>query len=80
MMQKKPLQKSIDAWDGKVDVRSKTSLLDRVRERDKIRKWKPPFFEYVNEFEREYVDIHLYWSAKIIRSIKNVPKKMRELP
>lgn len=72
---KEALQKSIDAWDGKVDVRSKTSLLDRVREREKIRKWKPPFFEYVNEFDREYVDIHLYWSAKIIRSIKNVPKK-----
>ena len=38
---KEALQKSIDAWDGKVDVRSKTSLLDRVREREKIRKWKP---------------------------------------
>lgn len=77
---KEALQKSIDAWDGKVDVRSKTSLLDRVREREKIRKWKPPFFEYVDEFDREYADVHLYWSAKIIRSIKNVPKKMCELP
>ena len=74
--EKDALQKSIDASDGKVDVRPKIFLLDRVREREKIRKWKSPFFKYVKEFGREYANIHLYWLAIIIRSIKNVPKKM----
>jgi len=69
------LEKSIDAWDGKIDVKNKTSLLDRVRARENAKKWKPPFFEYVNEFDREYADIHLYWSGKVLRSIKNVPRK-----
>ena len=66
------LEKSIDAWDGKIDVKNKTSLLDRVRARENAKKWKPPFFEYVNEFDREYADIHLYWSGKVLRSIKNI--------
>ena len=37
------LEKSIDAWDGKIDVKNKTSLLDRVRAREMLKIWKPPF-------------------------------------
>ena len=69
----KQIQKSLELWDQK-KVKKK-SFLQRLREKNKSDdNIKAPHWEYSKK-SRDYVNIHLLWSRKIIRSLSNVPVK-----
>ena len=69
----KQIQKSIELWDKK-KVKKK-SFLQKLREKNKSDDIiKAPHWEYSKK-SRDYVNIHLLWSKKIIRSLSNVPVK-----
>ena len=69
----KQIQKSLELWDQK-KVKKK-SFLQKLREKNKsYDNIKAPHWEYSKK-SRDYVNIHLLWSRKIIRSLSNVPVK-----
>ena len=69
----KQIQKSLELWDKK-KVKKK-SFLQKLREKNKSDdNIKAPHWEYSKK-SRDYVNIHLLWSKKIIRSLSNVPVK-----
>ena len=69
----KQIQKSLELWDQK-KVKKK-SFLQKLREKNKSDdNIKAPHWEYSKK-SRDYVNIHLLWSRKIIRSLSNVPVK-----
>ena len=70
----KQIQKSLELWDQK-EVKKK-SFLQILREKNKSGDYniKAPHWEYSKK-SREYVNIHLLWSKKIIKSLSNVPIK-----
>ena len=69
----KQIQKSLELWDKK-KVKKK-SFLQKLREKNKSDDIiKAPHWEYSKK-SRDYVNIHLLWSKKIIRSLSNVPVK-----
>ena len=69
----KQIQKSIELWDKK-KVKKK-SFLQKLREKNKSDDIiRAPHWEYSKK-SRDYVNIHLLWSKKIIRSLSNVPVK-----
>ena len=70
----KEIQKSLDIWDEKKIV--KKSFLQSLREgRNKEKELdKAPHWSYSKK-SKEYVDIHLLWSKKIIKTLANVPIK-----
>ena len=69
----KQIQKSLELWDQK-KVKKK-SFLQKLREKNKSDdNIKAPHWEYSKK-SRDYVNIHLLWSKKIIRSLSNVPVK-----
>ena len=69
----KQIQKSLELWDHK-KVKKK-SFLQKLREKNKSNdNIRAPHWEYSKK-SRDYVNIHLLWSRKIIRSLSNVPVK-----
>jgi hypothetical protein len=70
----KDIQKSINIWDNKKIVRK--SFLQKLREKSKSEEMyeKASHWDYSKE-SKEYVNIHLVWSKKIIRTLSNVPLK-----
>ena len=70
----KDIQKSVDIWDNKKIV--KKSFLQKLREKSKSvgTLEKAVHWEYSKE-SKEYVNIHLVWSQKKIRTLSNVPLK-----
>ena len=70
----KEINRSMDIWDEKKVV--KKSFLQNLRERKKKDddKVKAPHWEYSKK-SKEYINIHLIWSKKIIRTLANVPYK-----
>ena len=69
----KQIQKSLELWDQK-KVKKK-SFLQRLREKNKSDdNIKAPHWEYSKK-SRDYVNIHLLWSRKTMRSLLNVPVK-----
>ena len=69
----KQIQKSLELWDKK-KVKKK-SFLQKLREKNKSDDIiRAPHWEYSKK-SRDYVNIHLLWSKKIIRSLSNVPVK-----
>ena len=70
----KEIQKSMDIWDEKKNV--KKSFLQKLREGKKKEHQleKAPHWSYSKK-SKEYVNIHLLWSKKIIRTLANVPIK-----
>ena len=68
----KQIQKSLELWDQK---KLKKSFLQKLREKNKSDdNIRAPHWEYSKK-SRDYVNIHLLWSRKIIRSLSNVPVK-----
>ena len=70
----KEIVKSIDIWDEKKII--KKSFLQKLREgkkKDDNLK-KGPHWEFSKK-SKDYVNIHLLWSKKIIRTLANVPVK-----
>ena len=69
----KQIQKSLELWDQK--KLKKKSFLQKLREKNKSDdNIRAPHWEYSKK-SRDYVNIHLLWSRKIIRSLSNVPVK-----
>jgi hypothetical protein len=70
----KEINRSMDIWDEKKVV--KKSFLQTLREGKKKDddNVKAPHWEYSKK-SKEYVNIHLIWSKKIIRTLANVPYK-----
>ena len=69
----KQIQKSLELWDKK-KVKKK-GFLQKLREKNKSDDIiRAPHWEYSKK-SRDYVNIHLLWSKKIIRSLSNVPVK-----
>ena len=67
----KQILKSLELWDQK-KVKKK-SFLQKLRKKNKSDdNIKAPHWEYSKK-SRDYVNIHLLWSRKIIRSLSNVP-------
>lgn len=68
----KDIQKSLDLWDRKKVI--KKSFLERLREKKKSNDQtdKAPHWQYSKK-SKEYVDIHLTWSKRIVRTLSNVP-------
>jgi len=74
----KEIKKSINAWDHKII--KKKSFLQKLREKNKSKNdqiLKAAHWEYSKK-SSNYVNVHLFWSKKIVRSLTNVPiKKVR---
>ena len=69
----KQIQKSLELWDQKKI--KKKSFLQKLREKNKSDdNIKAPHWEYSKK-SQDYVNIHLLWSRKILRSLSNVPVK-----
>ena len=69
----KQIQISLELWDQK-KVKKK-SFLQKLREKNKSDdNIKAPHWEYSKK-SRDFVNIHLLWSRKIIRSLSNVSVK-----
>ena len=71
----KEIKKSLNAWDHKII--KKKSFLQRLREKNKLNNdeiLKAVHWEYSKK-SKNYVNVHLFWSKKIIRSLANVPLK-----
>ena len=71
----KQIQKSLELWDQKkVKKKSFLQILREKTRSDDDHNIKAPHWEYSKK-SRDYVNIHLLWSKKIIRSLSNVPIK-----
>ena len=71
----KAIKKSLDLWDG-VGVTKKTgTLIERFRQKQSQGDKVAENWNYISEFDKEFADVHLKWSGRVVRSIKHVPAK-----
>ena len=70
----KEINKSLDIWDKKKVV--KKSFLQTLREGKKKNENtdRAPHWEFSKK-SKEYVNVHLLWSKRIVRTLANVPVK-----